>query len=297
MSIFMTQNLVARLRARLEETDKRSTLAGPAAGQHTRRMPASAVSHGHVLPSAATAAAVSALFVGEYDCDMPRVSIPHPEVHIAVRFGPSAAHGLDVHAMGVRQTAHRKLIRRGQRIVLARLRLGAHGAVLGVPASAMNGGIVSLEDLWGGAAARQLCDQLAEARSTLAAATLLENAIAARLASAQRPNSRTQLALESAALLQRDNVHSVAGKLGVSDRHLRRVFHESLGMSPKAFAKLARFHRALGAARESSAASWANVAAASGYYDQAHLIAEFRAITGVTPQVLLDELRAQPALD
>jgi transcriptional regulator GlxA family with amidase domain len=38
--------------------------------------------------------------------------------------------------------------------------------------------------------------------------------------------------------------------------------------------------------------SWAAIAAATGYYDQAHLIEEFRAIAGVTPRVLLSELGA-----
>lgn len=60
--------------------------------------------------------------------------------------------------------------------------------------------------------------------------------------------------------------------------------------------KLTRFHRARGAAREDAHAGWACIAAAAGYYDQAHLIAEFRAITGVTPRALLVELRAAPAV-
>ena len=97
----------------------------------------------------------------------------------------------------------------------------------------------------------------------------------------------------SAAMLANASVTSVAGNLGVSARHLRRVFRETLGVSPKTFAKLTRFQRALRAARQDGHASWANIAADSGYYDQAHLIAEFRTLTCVTPQVLLDELRAQ----
>lgn len=63
-------------------------------------------------------------------------------------------------------------------------------------------------------------------------------------------------------------------------------------MSPKTFARLTRFHRALGAARTDGHASWASIAGEAGYYDQAHLIAAFRAIAGVTPRALLVELGA-----
>jgi AraC-like DNA-binding protein len=91
-------------------------------------------------------------------------------------------------------------------------------------------------------------------------------------------------------------VNAVASDLGVSARHLRRVFRETVGVSPKAFAKLARFNRALRAAREDARRNWANIAADAGYYDQAHLIAEFRSISGVTPQALLGELRAAPSV-
>jgi methylphosphotriester-DNA--protein-cysteine methyltransferase len=55
-------------------------------------------------------------------------------------------------------------------------------------------------------------------------------------------------------------------------------------------ARLTRFHRALHAARDNDRPNWASIAAASGYYDQAHLITEFRAIAGVTPRALLHEL-------
>jgi AraC-like DNA-binding protein len=257
-------------------------------------MHASEVHHNRIAPSASTASAVAALFVYDYDCDGPGVSIPRPEIHLVVRFGPSARGGLDVHAFGVRQTVHRKLIRSGMRTVTARLRLGVPDAVLGVPASAMAGRIVALEDLWGDAATRRLCARLADARDTVDAAAILESAIAERLASADGCHARAQLAFAAADGLTSANVNAVAVDLGVSDRHLRRVFRETFGVSPKAFAKLTRFHRALRAAREEAHASWASIAAAAGYYDQAHLIAEFRAIAGVTPRAFLTELRATP---
>lgn len=41
--------------------------------------------------------AVKAVFVYECDRDTPRVALPRPEIHLAVRFGPSARNGLDIH--------------------------------------------------------------------------------------------------------------------------------------------------------------------------------------------------------
>jgi AraC-like DNA-binding protein len=241
------------------------------------------------------ASVVTALFVDECERDTPRVALPRPEIHLAVRFGPSTRNGLDVHVLGGRQRAHRKLIRAGQRTVMARLRLGAHEAVLGVPASVLTGRIVELEDLWGDAATRHLVDRLAEAHDGLDAAKVLENAIAQRVALSNERDGRVELAVDAANRLRNANVKTVAADLGVSERHLRRAFRETVGVNPKVFAKLARFRRALRAAREDAQATWGSIAAAAGYYDQAHLIAEFRAIAGVPPRALLDELRMDPS--
>jgi AraC-like DNA-binding protein len=274
------------------------------ARNQTRPVQASAAHHDRITPSASTASALSALFTYDCDRDSPGVVIPRPELQLVVRFGPSSRNGLDVHAFGARQRVHRKLIRRGQRSVTARLALGAPEAVLGVPASEMAGRIVALEDLWGDVAARRLCARLAEARDTAAAAGVLESAIAERIAAAKgngkgrRRPARAELALAAAERLagSSGSVYAVAGELGLSERHLRRVFRETVGVSPKAFARIARFHRALGAAREDGRAGWAGIAAAAGYYDQAHLIAEFRAIAGVTPRALVGEMRGAAAI-
>lgn len=263
-------------------------LARRAPWPHNRAMRAATC----LAPSAATAPFVAELIVDECEHDAPRVSIPRPEMHIVVRIGPMAERGLDVHALGVRSEAYRKLIRGGQRMVMARLRLGAHEAILGAPASAIAARPAPLEDFWGAAATRRLVERLGHARSTREAALVLDAAIGERLGVARCNDDRTQLALAAADRLARANVNVVASDLGVSERHLRRVFRETVGVSPKTFAKLARFERALRAARANAAAGWASIAAGAGYYDQAHLIAEFRTLAGATPRALLGELRA-----
>jgi AraC-like DNA-binding protein len=261
----------------------------------------SAVLHNRIAPVASTAPAVAALFVVECGLDMPLVSIPRPEPQFVVRFGPSARNSLDVHALGAGATVHRKVGRRGQRAIVARLHLGTPESVFGTPASAIADRIVPLEELWG-AAARRLVDRLSSARDMIDAAAVLEMAIADRSAAARvrggrgDRDDRAQLVLNAAARLSGASVNAVATGLGVSERHLRRVFREAVGVSPKAFTRLTRFHRALRAAREDGHASWAGIAAAAGYYDQAHLIAEFRTIAGAPPRAFINELRAASSL-
>ena len=257
-------------------------------GQQNRRMHLGSAYLNRVAPKASAARATAALLVNEYDRDLPRIAIPHPAVQIVVRFGPSARDGLDVHAFGVQRTVRRKLIRAGQRAVMASLHPGTSKAVLGIAADAIAGQVIELDDLWGRAATQQLLDQLAATRVTSEAAEVLESAIAARAVI----SGSNRLVLEAAERLASAGVNIVATELGVSERHLRRVFREAVGVSPKEFARLVRFDRAVRAAHEDDGESWAGIAAAAGYYDQAHLIGEFHSISGVTPRALLSELRA-----
>lgn len=240
------------------------------------------------------ASVVDALLAFSCDRDMPLVAMPRAEIQIVARFGISAHEGLDVHVLGVGQTARRKHIRGGQRAVTARLQLGAHEAALGAPARELAGRTIPLDALWGQADAVRLREQLHASRTVEDAASKLERALSHRALS--RPKTPRSLVLTAARRLTHVPVRAVADELGVSERHLRRVFLEALGLSPKAFAKLSRFHRALQAAREKHRASWASIASAVGYYDQAHLIAEFRSIAGTTPQLLVRELGDGPVV-
>ncbi|WKX09274.1 AraC family transcriptional regulator [Streptomyces sp. NL15-2K] len=77
-------------------------------------------------------------------------------------------------------------------------------------------------------------------------------------------------------------VRRLADEVGWSVRHLENRFREQIGLGPKAAARVLRLQRArrlLAAGR-----GQAETAAVCGFYDQAHLSGEFKAMTGCTPR-------------
>ncbi|MGH8882996.1 MAG: helix-turn-helix domain-containing protein, partial [Stackebrandtia sp.] len=77
----------------------------------------------------------------------------------------------------------------------------------------------------------------------------------------------------------------LAKRLGVTGRHLGRRFDEQVGLTPKTVARILRYERAVALLRSGSG-SVAQVAAVTGYSDQAHLTREVRGFAGVPPRAL-----------
>ena len=71
-------------------------------------------------------------------------------------------------------------------------------------------------------------------------------------------------------------------------------FREELGLTPKAVARVLRFEQAVRLA-ERSDFGWGRVARECGYYDQAHLIREFKSISGCTPGTFFQDPAASIA--
>ncbi|MCA9559353.1 MAG: helix-turn-helix domain-containing protein, partial [Myxococcales bacterium] len=78
-------------------------------------------------------------------------------------------------------------------------------------------------------------------------------------------------------------VRDVARALDYSPRRLRRHFAAAVGLNPKRYAGLARFHRVVRRVAAGAPDSWADLALDAGYVDQAHLVRDFRAFSGLTP--------------
>ncbi|GAA1945554.1 helix-turn-helix domain-containing protein [Amycolatopsis minnesotensis] len=83
-------------------------------------------------------------------------------------------------------------------------------------------------------------------------------------------------------------ISGLADELSMSRRHLARRFHDQVGMAPKTAARILRFERAAELVADPSR-SFAQVAAETGYADQAHFTRELRALTLRTP----GDLRSQ----
>lgn len=76
----------------------------------------------------------------------------------------------------------------------------------------------------------------------------------------------------------------VAEVADVSLRHLDRHFAQHLGISPKFVARVLRFQSALRALMRDPGCALADVAAAWGYFDQAHFVKDFKRFSGGAPR-------------
>jgi AraC-like DNA-binding protein len=161
-------------------------------------------------------------------------------------------------------------------------------AVFGIPLHELVDRIVPIEEIWGRTGS-ELLDALVplEGRSRALVATL-EGALLRRLDRA-KPAGNAELVRHAARALQSGagattGILALAKRLGVSERTLRQSFREHIGISPKRYARIARIRRVVSRA---GTAGWADLAVEHGFYDQAHLNAEFRALLRVAPRDFL----------
>lgn len=192
----------------------------------------------------------------------------------------------DATVVGPRTRAKLKRATGFARASVIQLKPGWSPVVFGVPAHTLTDQLVTLDDLWG---TSDVTDDLLAARSVPALLERLSRAVASRPGT---ESSSARLARRAAVLFEASEtrVESVAEQLGVTSRHLRRAFVESVGIGPKDYARGVRLRRALRTSARSS--NWSAIARESGYYDQAHLIGEFRDLMGLTPGAYLARRRA-----
>jgi AraC-like DNA-binding protein len=173
------------------------------------------------------------------------------------------------------------------------LTLAGARALLGAPAAALASLDCHLSDVLGPPGA-ELIERFREAADWAGRFAAVESVLRRLTSDCGPPHAEVReawrLTTEAAGRLR---VEEIARRVGWSPRHLGERFRAETGLTPKEAARVARFDRARRAlatrAARGGRPDLAALAAAAGFYDQAHLTREWRAFTGLPPSRWLAE--------
>ncbi len=151
------------------------------------------------------------------------------------------------------------------------------------PARELSDVDVPLEALWGRQRTGRIREQLLGARDPQAALDALEAALLdLRRDKAAHPAVRFALS-EFRARPSVARIRVVTDAIGLSPKRFIERFKGEVGVTPKRYCRLLRFQRVVTRAHERGRTDWTELALACGYFDQAHLIHDFREFSGLTP--------------
>jgi AraC-like DNA-binding protein len=135
-------------------------------------------------------------------------------------------------------------------------------------------------------------DGCADDRARIA---LIERTFLDRLAASGTP-PRDGVAIDCAnALLQaggRIAIDALVARTSLSHRQLERRFNDTIGMPPRMFASIARFRALFDALSGDAPPDWLGAALDAGYFDQPHMIRDFRRFAGIAPRAFVESLPA-----
>lgn len=155
-----------------------------------------------------------------------------------------------------------------------------------LPMSELAGIMVTLEDL-NDSGICELREQIACQRDWSVRLGLVEDFVRRRIRRSRAAVAPVQMAYET--ILKHGGlarIGEIAASLDWSRKHLNQRFRELVGVGPKTVSRMVRFNNAVRIANSGVSNSWADIAYAAGYADQAHLAREIMEFSGSTPSRL-----------
>jgi len=155
---------------------------------------------------------------------------------------------------------------------------------LDFPLSELHGLNVSLADLWGKQSAGELLCRLREVRTIEMKFQIIERWLMRMMKRPLKHHPVVGFAMnefKNAPDLSSSAV--MADRVGLSQRRFIQLFRDEIGLTPKLFCRVQRFHQVIEMVRGRSDVDWADVALSCGYYDQAHFNHDFREFCGLSP--------------
>ena len=186
---------------------------------------------------------------------------------------------LGLRAVGTMTVEQRFRFESGSHSAGIRFHPGMAGTLLRVAPAELTDRIVPLAEVWGRRAA-ELERRLDGTAGGSASLAILRDALAEP---AGAPNTVQRAIAELVATEGTARLEWIARQANLSQRQFRRRCLEESGLTPKLLSRVLRFRRACRLAETAPRPDWARLACEAGYFDQAHLIRDFREFTGSTP--------------
>ena len=165
-------------------------------------------------------------------------------------------------------------------------RPGGAYAFFPYPAGELVDGRGGIEDFWGSKGSLIGNGIRDECRTTEERIHLLEHHFVDRLNKSPENDSTVAAAIcEIESHKGQVRICRLAKSVSLSSRQLERRFKERVGLSPKQLCRSLRFKNVFKVLAASSTDSWVSTALKCGYYDQSHMIREFKHFTGVSPAI------------
>jgi transcriptional regulator GlxA family with amidase domain len=118
--------------------------------------------------------------------------------------------------------------------------------------------------------------------------SITEEFLLARLAGGAGPDQAVEAAVARlVADRGQTRLAALATTAELSEGQLERRFRSAVGIGPKTLARLVRFQEVYRRLGDKAPAGWAEIALDCGYFDQAHLLRDFRELAGSPPGRLL----------
>ena len=216
---------------------------------------------------------------------------------LTIRVLPTTSPVLIVHYRAAMTAAHRSQYKRTANgmqtgavtlrpsgrlgVVLVRLRAEEASRLLGCDLADLTDSSAELADIFGNPSACRLEEMLAEAGDAEARVMRIRDFLRERMTA----NRLDPVVHHAMLALKRDPtilIRNLASHLDTGERSLQRRFRTLTGISPKRFASIARMEKVM--ASRLRGGTWAGIAHATGYNDQAHLINDFRSKVGAAPE-------------
>jgi len=211
-------------------------------------------------------------------------NLPHPNVHLIFENGKKGV------VSGVQKRRFSRVLDDKSWVFGVKFRAGGFRPFFGKPVSGLSDKTIPARRIFG----KEIKEFEAIALSPCPDEAKIAAANKFFLARIPKPDKTIALASELVDLILSNieikTVDDLVERCGIGKRTLQRIFREYVGASPKWVVCRYRLHEVVEKLNSGQKLDWARLALDLGYFDQAHLINDFKKLVGCTPKQFVKQV-------